>query len=63
MAGDPALLPMFLGLGVKELSAVIPAINSLKMRLLDLNSRECSRLTKQLLRAKTYEEVHQLLYV
>ncbi|CRH46772.1 phosphoenolpyruvate-protein phosphotransferase [Chlamydia trachomatis] len=54
---------MFLGLGVKELSAVIPAINSLKMRLLDLNSRECSRLTKQLLRAKTYEEVHQLLYV
>lgn len=63
MAGDPALLPMFLGLGVKELSAVIPAINSLKMRLLDLNSRGCSRLTKQLLRAKTYEEVHQLLYV
>ena len=62
MAGDPALLPMFLGFGVQELSVVTPAINSLKRRLLDLNAKECSRLTKQLLRAKTYEEVYKLLY-
>ncbi|MBQ8498261.1 phosphoenolpyruvate--protein phosphotransferase [Chlamydia sp.] len=62
MAGDPYLLPMFLGLGIQELSVVIPAINSLKRRLLDLNFRECSRLAKQLLRAKTHEEVYRLLY-
>ncbi|AAF39444.1 phosphoenolpyruvate--protein phosphotransferase [Chlamydia trachomatis] len=61
MAGDHLLLPMFIGFGVRELSVVAPAIHSLKMRLLALNSKECSRLAKQLLRARTYEEVHKLL--
>ncbi|AAF38542.1 phosphoenolpyruvate--protein phosphotransferase [Chlamydia pneumoniae] len=60
-AGQLSLTPLFIGLGVQELSVAMPVINRLRnhIALLELNS--CLEITEALLQAKTCSEVEELL--
>lgn len=61
MAADPALLPLLVGLGLREFSMAATAIPLAKQVLRGLNAREASRLAGQAARARTADEVEQAL--
>ena len=61
MAGEPEVVPLLIGLGVRNLSMSAHSILDVKNRLLTLNAKKCSKLIKQILLCRTGEEIHVLL--
>ena len=60
-ASDPAMLPVFLGLGVKSLSADPARLTVIKKALRELNMEECKKLALKVLNASSVSEVKELL--
>ncbi|WP_201456774.1 phosphoenolpyruvate--protein phosphotransferase [Chlamydia sp. 17-3921] len=60
-AGQLQLAPLFVGLGVQELSVAIPIISELRQCLAGLDMNLCLEFADRLFRAKTCEEVKLLL--
>lgn len=60
-ASDPAVLPVFLGLGVKSLSADPARLTVIKKALRELNMEECKKLALKVLNASSVSEVKELL--
>lgn len=61
MAGDPKALPLFIGLGVDDLSMSAHAMLEVKSRLLSLSARDCRTLAERLLSCRSGEEASELL--
>ena len=61
MAGDPAFLPLLLGLGIDELSMAASQIPGIKSRLRRLQSDECRALLQRALLCASSREVAALL--
>lgn len=61
IAGDPAAVPLLLGLGVTELSAPLPAVPLVKETVRDCDMAECRRLAEAALACATVLEVRGLL--
>jgi phosphotransferase system enzyme I (PtsI) len=61
MAGDPACLPILLGLGFDELSMSPPSIPRVKSILRNLALSEAKTLTEAVLQCKTAEEIESVL--
>jgi fructose-specific PTS system IIA-like component len=61
MAGDPAFLPLLLGLGLNELSMASGQIPAIKTRLRQLQSAECRQLLQKAMRCAGSQEVSNLL--
>ncbi len=59
MAGDPALVPLLVGLGVDELSATPASVPAVKFLLRRLRLTEAQTLAQASLQAEEAEEVHQ----
>jgi phosphoenolpyruvate-protein phosphotransferase len=62
MAGDPAYLPLLLGLGLDELSMAPGRIPAAKARLHQLDSGECNELLQKAIRSATPQEVSEMLH-
>ena len=60
-ASDPAVLPVFLGLGVKSLSADPARLTVIKKALREQNMEECKKLALKVLNASSVSEVKELL--
>lgn len=60
-AGDPRLTPLWLGLGIDELSMSAPRIPAVKQVILNSNAATCRELASQALACATLAEVLQLL--
>ncbi|SPN73217.1 Phosphoenolpyruvate-protein phosphotransferase,phosphoenolpyruvate-protein phosphotransferase,Uncharacterized protein conserved in bacteria,phosphoenolpyruvate-protein phosphotransferase,PEP-utilising enzyme, TIM barrel domain [Chlamydia serpentis] len=60
-AGQLDLTPLFIGLGVKELSVTMPLIHELHNHMARLDMNYCVAMTEELLQAKTCLEVQELL--
>ncbi|WP_100934056.1 phosphoenolpyruvate--protein phosphotransferase [Candidatus Chlamydia corallus] len=60
-AAQLSLAPLFIGLGVKELSVAMPVINRLRNHIAFLDINCCLEITEALLQAKTCSEVEELL--
>ncbi len=61
LAGDPRALPLWLGLGIEELSMSAHSILTVKERLLGSDARSCVRLLPEVLSCRTSEEIVALL--
>ncbi len=61
MAGDPALLPLLLGLGLDELSMASGRIPAVKARLRQLRGDDCRQLLQRAMRASGSSQVHEML--
>jgi fructose-specific PTS system IIA-like component len=61
MAGDPALLPLLVGLGLDEISAAGPAIPAAKRGIAGLDATECRALLERALAASDANAVGDLL--
>jgi len=61
MAGDPALLPLLLGLGFAGLSMSSGRIPEVKARLRQLRSEECRGLLQKAMQSHTSQDVRELL--
>lgn len=61
MAGDPAAIPLWLGLGVNELSMSAGSLLTVKERLLEADSDECSAILRQVMNCRTSEEIRRSL--
>ncbi|HUU06536.1 MAG TPA: phosphoenolpyruvate--protein phosphotransferase [Patescibacteria group bacterium] len=61
MAGDPAFLPLLLGLGLDELSMASGQIPKVKARLRQLKSDECRQLLQRAMQCSSPGEVHEML--
>lgn len=61
MAGDPAALPLLLGLGLNEISVSSARIPRIKQLLATLSSEVCRRTLEKALRCSTSVEVDTLL--
>lgn len=61
MAGDPRYLPLFVGLGVRELSMSPKALPRVKQRLRRLDAVACRALARQMLTQHDREEIGRLL--
>ena len=61
LAGDPAAVPLLLGLGIGELSVGAAQVPSVKARVRELSLDACRALAVKALEATTAEEVHGLL--
>jgi phosphotransferase system enzyme I (PtsI) len=61
MAGDIRAIPIWLALGVDELSMSVQALLQVKHAILNSNSSQCGELLKQILQCKTNEEINLLL--
>ena len=59
MAHDPALVPLLLGLGVKELSAATPSIPNIKYLIRNLDLSEARELAAEALKLESPEEILQ----
>ena len=59
--GDAELTPLWLGLGIDELSMAAPRIPTVKEKIISLNARECRELAAKALGCATLEEVMNLL--
>jgi phosphoenolpyruvate-protein phosphotransferase len=60
-AGDPAVIPLLVGLGVEELSITPGAIASVRSTLAGLDPSACETLARRALRAGSLTEVRSLL--
>jgi phosphocarrier protein FPr/phosphocarrier protein len=61
VAADPTAVPILLGLGVRELSVVPPAIPALKRQIGALRIAECRELAKRCLSLDSAAEVRSLI--
>ncbi len=61
MAGDPAFLPLLLGLGLDELSMACGRIPAVKTRLRQLQSAECRRLLQNAMSCASSREVGEMI--
>ncbi|ANE47436.1 phosphoenolpyruvate-protein phosphotransferase [Paenibacillus swuensis] len=61
MAGDIKALPIWLGLGVQELSMSVQSLLKVKDKVLDSSKEECVRLTERLLKCGTSSEMRAVL--
>ncbi|MEC0226881.1 phosphoenolpyruvate--protein phosphotransferase [Paenibacillus alba] len=61
MAGDIRALPIWLGLGIEELSISVQTLLQVKHRLLSSDAKKCKDLVNQILVCKTSEEIIELL--
>ncbi|TXK85727.1 phosphoenolpyruvate--protein phosphotransferase [Paenibacillus sp. N3.4] len=61
MAGDIRALPIWLGLGIEELSISVQTLLQVKHRLLSSDAVKCKDLVNQILVCKTSEEIIELL--
>jgi phosphoenolpyruvate-protein kinase (PTS system EI component) len=62
MASDPLATPALVGLGVRELSVVTPAIATIKATLAGLDSLACQSLARELLILGDAETVRARLH-
>ncbi|MFS0839466.1 phosphoenolpyruvate--protein phosphotransferase [Paenibacillus sp. 1P03SA] len=60
-AGDIRALPIWLGLGIEELSMAVQLILPIKHRLLTSNHAESERLLQEVLKCGSSEEIEQVL--
>jgi phosphoenolpyruvate-protein phosphotransferase len=60
LAGDPAAIPILIGLGVKELSMASGSIPKAKQIIRDLNMKDAQVMTAQALQLDTAEAVRKL---
>ena len=58
MAGDPALVPLLVGLGVRQLSVSAPLTPAVKNTIRKLEMPAATKLAEESLLAKTSEDVH-----
>ena len=61
IAGDPRMLPCWLGLGLNEISASVPKVSALKRRVARLRQAECEKLLETALACDSAEDVRTLL--
>ncbi|MDR2779514.1 MAG: phosphoenolpyruvate--protein phosphotransferase [Synergistaceae bacterium] len=61
IAGDPAAVPVLIGLGVDELSVSVPAIPQIKSRVRELSKGECEKIASSVLELSTAGEVRKYL--
>lgn len=61
IAGDPEYFPILLGLGVSELSMNPVSIPLVKRQVRQLTFKECNQAVEEALRAKTADEVKQII--
>ncbi|EPP34370.1 phosphoenolpyruvate-protein phosphotransferase [Chlamydia ibidis] len=59
-AGSLELVPLFLGLGVTELSVAMPRISDLRDRIASLDMNYCLDFTEKILKARTCAEIQAL---
>lgn len=62
LAGDPYALPIWLGLGVKELSVSVQSLLRVKQQLLMSDTEECKMLLANVLQCSTSEEIKAILH-
>ncbi len=58
-ASDPAYLPLLIGLGFRIVSVNVGSVPGTKRAVRTLSARECRRLARQAVRARTGEEVRE----
>ncbi|MZQ81719.1 phosphoenolpyruvate--protein phosphotransferase [Paenibacillus sp. 5J-6] len=61
MAGDVRALPIWLGLGIEELSISVQTLLQVKHRLLSSDAKKCKELVSEILVCKTSDEIIELL--
>lgn len=61
MAGDIRALPIWLGLGIEELSISVQTLLQVKHRLLSSDAKKCKQLVNEILVCKTSDEIIELL--
>lgn len=61
MAGDVRALPIWLGLGIEELSISVQTLLQVKHRLLSSDAKKCKQLVNEILVCKTSDEIIELL--
>ncbi|KRF32059.1 phosphoenolpyruvate--protein phosphotransferase [Paenibacillus sp. Soil787] len=61
MAGDIRALPIWLGLGIEELSISVQTLLQVKHRLLSSDAKKCRQLVNEILVCKTSDEIIELL--
>jgi phosphotransferase system enzyme I (PtsI) len=61
MAGDIRALPIWLGLGIEELSISVQTLLQVKHRLLSSDAKKCKQLVNEILVCKTSDEIIALL--
>lgn len=61
MAGDIRALPIWLGLGIEELSISVQTLLQVKHRLLSSDAKKCKQLVNEILGCKTSDEIIELL--
>lgn len=61
MAGDVRALPIWLGLGIEELSISVQTLLQVKHRLLSSDAKKCKQLVSEILVCKTSDEIIELL--
>jgi phosphoenolpyruvate-protein phosphotransferase len=61
LAGDPAAIPVLLGLGVDELSADVPLVPSVKARVRALSFAECQATAREALEADDAAQVREIV--
>lgn len=62
LAGDINALPIWLGLGIRELSVSVQSILSVKQQILTSDTDECKELLSRVLKCTTSEEIRKLLH-
>jgi len=61
IAGDPAAVPLLIGMGVTELSVSLPAIPAVKAQIRKLRLDDCRALAERALAAESADEVRALV--
>jgi phosphotransferase system enzyme I (PtsI) len=61
MAGDSRALPIWLGLGIEELSISVQSLLQVKHRLLNCDYGKCRELVDQILTCKTSTQIKEIL--
>lgn len=61
IAADPFMLPLLVGVGLRDFSVAPGAVGAVAARLRTLNETECQRLAQQCLQADTAAEVRSLI--
>jgi phosphocarrier protein FPr len=61
IAGDPAAIPVLIGLGVDELSVSVPAIPQVKACVRELSKSECERVASHVIGFGGASEVRDYL--
>lgn len=58
-AGDPALIPIYLGFGLDEFSMSTASILKAKKQISELSYEECTKLSSKILKMKTSDEIKE----